>query len=157
MKKNILSVSFLLFALILSACGTQATPTPTKVSETIQQIEATSIPPTASSAGVFQIIKADGTKFDVTLDALKGLPLAQITVDGKVQEGPKLLGVLALAGVTQFTEVTLTGSASPATLTFAQVDDNTILDFNNHGTLKLATTYIPMPNWTKDISEITVK
>ncbi len=77
--------------------------------------------------------------------------------DGKVQEGPKLLDILTLAGVTDFTEVTLTGSASPVTLTRAQVDDNTILDFNNHGTLKLATTYIPMPNWTKDISEIAVK
>ena len=155
MKRNILSVSFLVFALILSACSAQATAT--KAPEPTQQVTSTSVPPTASSTGLFQIVKADGTKFAVTLDALKALPLAQITVDGKVQEGPKLLGVLALAGVTQFTEVTLTGSASPATLTFAQVDNNTILDFNNHGTLKLATTYIPMPNWTKDISEITVK
>jgi len=64
---------------------------------------------------------------------------------------------LNAAGVTDFTEVTLTGSANPVTLTKAQVDDNTILDFNNHGTLKLATTYVPMPDWTKDISEIAVK
>jgi len=155
MKKNTLSVSFLFFALILSACSAQATAA--KAPEPTQQVESTSVSPTASSTRLFQIVKADGTKFAVTLDALKALPLAQITVDGKVQEGPKLLGVLALASVTQFTEVTLTGSASPATLTFAQVDNNTILDFNNHGTLKLATTYIPMPNWTKDISEITVK
>jgi len=105
----------------------------------------------------FQIVKPDGSKFSVTLDALKKLPLANITVDGKVQEGPKLIDILNLAGVTDFAEVTLTGSASPVTLTREQVDDNTILDFNNHGTLKLATTYIPMPDWTKDISEITVK
>jgi len=37
------------------------------------------------------------------------------------------------------------------------VDNNTILDFNNHGTMKLATTYIPKPQWTKDVAEITVK
>jgi hypothetical protein len=109
------------------------------------------------AAAVFQVVKADGSKFDVTLDALKKLPLANITVDGKVQEGPKLMDVLALAGVADFTEVTLTGSASPVILTRPQVEDNTILDFNNHGTLKLATSYIPMPDWTKDISEITVK
>src|SRR5262249_26888218 len=128
------------------ACGSK----PTQVS----------VSPTASSnssAALFQIIKADGTKFDVTLDALKKLSLANITVDGKVEEGPKLLDVLALADVTDFSEVSLKGSASPVTLTRSQVDDNTILDFNNHGTLKLATTYVPMPNWTKDISEITVK
>lgn len=124
---------------------------------------ATPAQPSAStpSAGVglqeFQVVKADGSKFAVTLDALKKLPLANITVDGKVQEGPKLMDVLKLAGVTDFSEVTLTGSASPVTLTRAQVDDNTILDFNNHGTLKLATTYVPMPDWTKDVSEITVK
>jgi hypothetical protein len=152
----------LLFTLILAACSARATPIATKAPEAAQQVEATSVPPTASppiasSTALFQIVKADGTKFDVTLDALKALPLAELTVDGKVQEGPKLSDILALAGVTEFTEVTLTGSASPVTLTFAQVDDNTILDFNNHGTLKLATTYFPMPNWTKDISEIAVK
>jgi hypothetical protein len=62
-----------------------------------------------------------------------------------------------LAGITEFTEVTLTGSSNPATLRFDQVDENTILDFNNHGTLKLSTTYIPKANWTKDVAEITVK
>ena len=77
--------------------------------------------------------------------------------DGKTQEGPKLMDILTLAGVTDFSEVSLEGSSSPATLMREQVDDNTILDFNNHGTLKLATTYIPKANWTKDISKITVK
>ena len=64
---------------------------------------------------------------------------------------------LKAAGVTDFSEVNLSGSASPVTLTKAQVDDNTILDFNNHGTVKFASTYIPKPQWTKDVSEIKVK
>jgi hypothetical protein len=132
----------------LAACGNVATSAPV-----VEPPASTSV----SSSAVFQIVKADGTKFDVTLDALKKLPLANITVDGKVQEGPKLLDVLNLAGVTDFKEIALSGSSSPATLTRAQVDDNTILDFNNHGTVKLATTYIPMPDWTKDVSLITVK
>ena len=93
----------------------------------------------------------------MTLDAVKALPLAQLQAEGKVEEGPYLSDVLALAGVTEFTEVTLTGSSNPATLTFEQVDENTILDFNNHGTMKLATSYIPKANWTKDVSLITVK
>ena len=93
----------------------------------------------------------------MTLDAVKALPLAQLTAEGQVEEGPYLSDILALAGVTEFTEVTLTGSSSPATLTFAQVDKNTILDFNNHGTMKLSTTYIPKADWTKDVAVITVK
>ena len=164
MKKLSLLVFVLLFSLMLAACGAstpaatqapveQSTAAPAPVSV---EPSATSVPAVAVTAA-FQVVKADGTKFDVTLDDIKGLQFANITVDGKVQEGPKLLDVLTLAGVTDFTEVTLTGSASPVTLTRAQVDDNTILDLNNHGTLKLVTTYVPMPDWTKDISLITVK
>jgi hypothetical protein len=144
MKK--VSILLFVFLVFISACSSKATPT--------SQPASTAAP---TSGVEFQIVKADGTKFDITLDALKKLPLANITVDGKVQEGPKLMDILALASVADFTEVTLTGSASPVTLTHEQVDDNTILDFNNHGTLKLATTYVPMPDWTKDISLITVK
>ena len=114
--------------------------------------------PAATDASVlFKIVKADGSSFDVTLDAVKALPLASLQDEGKVEEGPYLSDVLALAGVTEFTEVSLSGSSSPATLTFDQVDENTILDFNNHGTMKLASTYIPKANWTKDVSEIVVK
>jgi hypothetical protein len=130
---------------LLFACSSAASPT----TEPIQG--------DASSPALFQIIKPDGTKFDVTLDAVKALPLAQLTAEGKMEEGPYLSDVLALAGITEFTDVTLTGSSNPATLTFEQVDKNTILDFNNHGTMKLSTTYIPKENWTKDIAEIVVK
>jgi hypothetical protein len=114
--------------------------------------------PTAVSTALFQIVNIDGIKFGVTLEALKELPLAQVQADdGKFEEGPYLKDVLALAGVTEFKEVTLTGSSNPVTLTFEQVDENTILDFNNHGTMKLSSTYIPKAKWTKDVSEITVK
>ena len=143
------SILFLL-ALSLSACA------PATTDATVQAATEATVQPAASNA-LFQIIKPDGTKFDVTLDALKQLPLAQVSAEGKVEEGPYLMDILALAGITEFTEVTLTGSSNPATLTFAQVDKNTILDFNNHGTMKLSTTYIPKANWTKDISEIVVK
>ncbi|HND49772.1 MAG TPA: hypothetical protein PLL95_14495, partial [Anaerolineales bacterium] len=95
--------------------------------------------------------------YDVTLNAVKALPLAQVQAEGKTEEGPYLKDVLALAGVTEFTEVSLSGSSNPVTLTFEQVDENTILDFNNHGTMKLSSTYIPKAEWTKDVAEIVVK
>jgi hypothetical protein len=113
--------------------------------------------PTPVSTALFNVVKTDGSSVAFTWDDLKKLPLANLTIEGKVEEGPKLIDVLKAAGVTDFSEVTLTGSASPATLTKAQVDDNTILDFNNHGTVKLSSTYIPKPQWTKDVSEIKVK
>jgi len=140
----------LVLGLFLAACSsTQPNADGPKTPQALQ--------PTAVSTALFQIVKADGTRFDVTLDALKTLPLAQVTAEGKVEEGPYLRDVLALAGVTEFTEVTLTGSSNPVTLTFEQVDENTILDFNNHGTMKLSSTYIPKAEWTKDVAEITVK
>jgi hypothetical protein len=137
--------------LLLSACATFATQTPTAAPVQAQPAEV------SSSPALFQIIKPDGSKIDVTLDAVKALPLAQLRVEGKVEEGPYLSDILALAGVTEFAEVTLTGSSNPATLTFVQVDKNTILDFNNHGTMKLSTTYILKANWTKDVVVIVVK
>lgn len=149
MKKTLLFL--FVFSLLLAACASLADQDENgpKTPQALQ--------PTAVSTALFQIIKPDGTKFGVTLDALKTLPLAEVTAEGKVEEGPYLKDVLALAGVTEFKEVTLTGSSNPATLTFDQVDENTILDFNNHGTMKLSSTYIPKANWTKDVAEITVK
>ena len=133
MKKTLLQL-FLVLSLLIPACSANQTNGP-KTPQALQ--------PTAVSTAFFQIIRPDGSKFGVTLDALKTLPLKQVTAEGKVEEGPDLLDVLAFAGVTEFTEVTLTGSSNPATLTCEQVDENTILDFNNHGTVKLSTTYIP--------------
>ncbi len=153
---RLFSILFLL-AWLIFACAPATTPAHVQVTTDAPVQAPTQASQPAASNALFQIVKADGEKFAVTLDALKALPLAQITVDGKVQEGPKLIDILALAGVTDFTEVLLTGSSSPVALTRVQVDDNTILDFTNRGTVKLATTYIPMPDWTKDISEITVK
>ncbi len=119
---------FLLFTFALSACGSSANP---------PAIEAAVI----SFPALFQIVKADDAIFDVTLDAVKVLPLIQVQAEGKIEEDPYLSDILALTGVTEFTEVTLTGSSNPATLTFEQVDENTILDFNNHGTMKLPSIY----------------
>ena len=148
--------------LLLTACAPAVTQIAAEVAEVTQpaataepvQAQPTEVP---SSPALFQIVRPDGTKFGVTLEALKTLPLAVVTAEGKVEEGPYLSDVLALAGITEFSEVSLTGSSNPATLTFEQVDENTILDFNNHGTMKLSTTYIPKANWTKDVAEIVVK
>ncbi len=150
MKKTLFPL-LLILCLLIAACssGSQSSANGPKTPQALQ--------PTAVSTALFQVIKADGTKVGITVADLKTLPLKQVTVEGKVEEGPGLLEVLKFAGVTDFKEVALTGSSSPATLTREQVDDNTILDLTNHGTVKLATTYIAKGNWTHDVSEITVK
>jgi hypothetical protein len=153
MKKTLLPLLFFLSLLIPACSSAQTNNSAADGPKTPQALQ-----PTAVSTALFQIIRADGTKFGVTLEALKSLPLAQVQADdGKMEEGPYLSDVLALAGVTQFKEVTLTGSSNPVTLTFEQVDENTILDFNNHGTMKLSSTYVPKAKWTKDVVEISVK
>jgi hypothetical protein len=104
------------------------------------------------------VVKPDGSEVSFTWDSLKMMPLAQMTAEGKTEEGVKLMDVLTAAGVTEFKTVNLNGSSSPATLTFEQVKDpTTILDFTNHGTVKLSTNYIPKANWTKDVAKIEVK
>jgi len=146
--KKIVYCLLLILITLMTACSSNADGP-----KTLQALQ-----PTAVSTALFQIVRVDGTTFGVTLDTLKVLPLAQVQADdGKIEEGPYLSDVLALAGVTEFREVTLTGSSNPITLTFDQVDKNTILDFNNHGTMKLSSTYVPKANWTKDVSEIVVK
>jgi hypothetical protein len=151
---------FIFAIFLLTACGAP-TAAPTTAEASVTEVSASADPTEetvieSSSPVLFKIVKADGSTFDVTLDAIKSLPLAQITVESKVQEGPRLLDVLALAGVTEFSEITLAGTGS-STLTFEQVDDNTILDFSNRGTMKLATTHIAKAEWAKDITSITVR
>jgi len=144
--------------LLLASCAPDGTPAPAAAPpEANAPKTPQALQPTPSSTALFQVVKADGSSIPFTWDDLKKLPLANLTVEGKVEEGPSLGDVLKAAGVTDFSEVSLNGSASPATLTKAQVDNNTILDFNNHGTVKLASTYVPKPQWTKDVSEIKVK
>ena len=148
-------VLYICLFFLLSACDLPG-KSQTNATESLPKTPM-ALQPTPVSTALFRIVKVDGSSVSFSWDDLKKLPLANLTVEGKVEEGPRLSDVLKAAGVTDFREVSLNGSSSPATLTNAQVDDNTILDFNNHGTVKLASTYIPKPQWTKDVSEIKVK
>jgi hypothetical protein len=112
--------------------------------------------PTLPAGALFQVIKLDGSSVVFTLDDLKKFPLASLMDAGKVEEGPAIKDVLAAAGVTEYTSIHLDGSSSPADLTREQVEAGSLLDFNNHGTVKLASPAIDKVNWTKDVSLIEV-
>jgi hypothetical protein len=107
-----------------------------------------------AAAAIFTISRADGTTLPMTVDALKKLPLVTITSDGQPQEGPSLLSVLAAAGVTDFTSVTVTGTSGSKTLTKAEVTADVILDFNNRGKVKLVSPTMPKPDRVIDVATI---
>jgi hypothetical protein len=115
---------------------TQPTTTTTQPTTTT---EGGAIPPLPEGA-TLQVITPDGRAVPFTLKQLAALPLHHVNVGGKIQEGPLLLDVLHAAGVTTFSKVVLTGSKGPTyvnTATADQVDDTFVLDFTNHGTVKV--------------------
>jgi hypothetical protein len=121
---------------------TSATKRPASTTTTATPTTTTTatIPPLPDGA-VLQVITPEGKAVAFTLDDLAALPLHRTTLEGKIQEGPLLLDVLHAAGVTAFTKVVLTGSRGPVfvnTVTADQVDDQFLLDFTNHGTVKVA-------------------
>ena len=153
-RKNF--IVFLLACLVLSACSASAasaTPQP----DVQNTSAAADTLPTLPAGALFQVIKPDGSSVAFTLDDLKQLPLSSLSADGKFEEGPSLKDVLTAAGVAEYSSIHIDGSSSPAELTREQVEAGSILDFNNHGTVKLASPAIEKAKWTKDVSLIEVK
>ena len=144
----------LAFVMSLTACAPATTPAPAAEATQPPAAEATTAP---TSDGVFDVIKADGTTVAFTLDDLKALPLTSIVSDGNPQEGPSLLAVLEKAGVTDFSEITLTGADGSKTLTRAEVTDQVILNFNNRGSVKLVAPDLAKDARIRDIVTIEVK
>lgn len=132
-----------IFAAVAAGCGTNNSKT-TKVD--------------SSAPVLFKVIDQNGRQTDFSISALKALPLITATINNKVQGGPSLVSVLKKAGISEFEKVTVHGKdGTECTLTFKQCDKKSILDFTNRGTVKLATKYINMDKWAKDITKITVK
>ena len=110
---------------------------------------------TASADALLQVVGPNGAN-GFSLKELQALPATTITVDGKPQDGPAVLEVLKAAGVTDFKELTISGTGT-ITLSKEQVTAEVILDFNNRGLVKFAATSVPQANWPKDITRIEVK
>ncbi len=131
-----------------STLGTTTTKRPATTTSTAPAT-TTTLPTTTTTAAIpplpegaeLQVITPQGKVVPFTLDDLAALPLARMTLEGKIQEGPLLIDVLHAAGVTTFTKVIITGARGPVfvnTATADQVDGTFILDFTNHGTVKVA-------------------
>ena len=70
--------------------------------------------------------------------------------------GSALKTGLAAAGVAEFNEVIVSGPKSSQTLTREQVDEQTVLDLTNRGTVKLAGPALAKVDWVKDVDLIVV-
>jgi hypothetical protein len=113
--------------------------------------------PAPAGDAIFQLIKPDGAVVEFTLDRLKALPLVSILSDGSPEEGPALLDVIKAAGITNFREVTLTGLDGSYTYARAAITPRVVLDFNNRGSVKLASPELPRDRRVRDIFKIEVK
>lgn len=166
-----------LLALALTACAPAATPAPTAAptsapAATVAPTEppaATAIPektkpanptatvPPAAGQVLFTLTKPDGTTMDFTTEALKALPQGTVLLGSTPNEGPLLSEIIKAAGLTDYTEVTLTGSKGAETFKKTEITDQYILDFTNHGTLKPAYPGVAQPTKVGDVKTIVVK
>ena len=155
----VISWSVMVLLSLLVGCSAPTKPPTAQDQPPTLQIPKTptELQPTPITGALFQVVKADGSLVPFTWDDLKKLPLAHITVESKIEEGPMVLDVLKAAGVSDFKQITLTGNNGSLTLARDQVNDETLLDFTNHGTVKLSATNVPKDNWIKDITEIKVE
>jgi hypothetical protein len=99
----------------------------------------------------------------LSLDDLAQLPQVTVSAGGKDQEGPTLLSVLDLAGVAEFSEVTVIGltrgriASAELVLKKDQISDEVILDVTNEGATKLCGPDIDSNQWIIDVSKLVVK
>lgn len=124
------------------------------VSNTNGQKESASTP---TAEMIFELVKTDGTKIPFLMKDLKNLPLTTIFADGSPQEGPSLLAVLKSAKVDDFKEVVVTGREGTKKLARSELTEQLVLDFNNRGSVKLASPTMPRDERIRDITRIEIK
>jgi hypothetical protein len=90
-----------------------------------------------------------------SIEDIKKMPASSIKVDGKTENGPTLISLLAKAGIKKYTKIIIKGMAKDSmTLLKKQIDKNTILDISNRDTIKYSSKTIAKSKWVKDIVEI---
>ena len=172
------SIGALMILVLLSACNVPGKPSSTSVSPTDAAVSTqafaiatvgftqglTTTQEVTSTVGeqpkyntFFNIILPDGSTFAYTDKEQKKAVNVKFKIGTKIVRGPTLLGVLRIAGITQFTQVVITGPKGSLTLLSADIDDKVVLSFTSEDTFKLAGPKIPEDQWIKDVSEIRVQ
>jgi nitrogen regulatory protein PII len=107
-----------------------------------------------------KVMRGDTVLKQFSVAALRALPAVTIIADGKPQHGPTVQTVLTAAGVTSFTTLEVRGmglrDSGRLTLAAKAVTGDTILDFNDRGTVKIVS---PTMDWrlrVRDVTELRV-
>jgi hypothetical protein len=94
------------------------------------------------------------------LTELHSLPDVTLTMAGKSETGPTLSSVLVLAGITDFSDIKVSGmlkgrlATGELILKQSEVTNEVILSYNNQGKTKLCGVKIPDTSWIIDVAEI---
>ncbi len=144
----------------VAGCGSSASTNPTG------QTSPTAPKATTSSPSAAYVIRVtvNGTQVaSLTVAELAKLPQVNADVEGTEERGPTLLSALQLAGVKDFSQVTIYGyskgrlATAELMLTKAQVTGNVMLALVTRGTAKLTGTDIGAARAIIDVNEIDVQ
>ena len=157
------TLSLIISLFILSVSFITGCSSSTADNETSLKVPGTSaLIPTGAGYSI-QVFSAEIQIGTLTLEALSDLDKIKFTADGKNEEGPTLMSVLSLVGISSFEEITVCGftrgrlATAELTLKWAQINDRVILDFSNQGTCKLAGADIPTNDWIIDVTKMVIK
>lgn len=116
----------------------------------------------AATAYTVAVVRDGETLERFTAAQLHSLPQTSIMSEGKPQEGPSVAAVLTAAGVRgPFTELEFHGmgvrDAGLLTLPARSLNGQTILDFNERGTVKVVSPSLDVHERVRDVTAIVVK
>jgi hypothetical protein len=96
-----------------------------------------------------------------TVNDLKEIGFVVVVIQGKPQDGPRLLSVLTAAGVDDFDRVRVSGmgvrDSGAITLRRDQISENVVLDLATRGTVKVVGPDIEWEDRVRDVTEIVVE
>jgi ABC-type Fe3+-hydroxamate transport system substrate-binding protein len=156
MNKGAKIVSLVVLTAVLSFSFLVSCASKSNTSTSVNSPETT----TDTSSYQIEILDNNQQVASVSLAQLHALPSVTLTLDGKSEVGPTLSSVLELAGIKDFSQITVSGmlkgrlATGQLTLKPSDITAEVILSYNNMGKTKLCGTQIPDSNWIIDVAEI---
>lgn len=155
----VIALLFALATLLLAGCsGT------TNTTDTGNLAANTTITSSGDSDGYQIKVLMNGNQMaSLGLSELRSLPEVTLDISGNNEQGPTLMSVLEMAGVKDFSKVTVSGmlkgrvATGELTLNQSDINNEVIISFNKQGKTKLCGTQIPDSNWIIDVAEIQVE
>ncbi|MBI4181185.1 MAG: hypothetical protein HY528_04565 [Chloroflexi bacterium] len=158
--RPLLVCSFILLVIgLVSAPSCSPGSSSTRTPSTPSNVSAT----TTSAPYAIAVLQNDKQIASLTISDLSKLTQVKANVAGTDEQGPALLSVLSLAGITDFGEVTVYGfskgrvTSAELTLKKAEITDNVILALVTRGTAKLTGTDIGAQKMIIDVSKLVVR